>query len=106
MNEKNEQWIIANEKNKQWITMDEQKTRNGLSLKEVGKYKPIYFFDIFVCSHSYTTSWVNSLTSGSSFQNVILFSCGIDSKCDVYNMKLAQYNEYVVSAVGTDALVF
>ena len=84
-----EKWAMDYREWEKWA-MDyhgREKTSNGLSLKEVGKYKPIYFFGIFVCSHSYTASWVNWLTAGSSFQNVILFSCGIDSKCDIYIWK-------------------
>ena len=38
---------------------------------------------------------------GHFFQNVILFSDDVHNKC----MKLAQYNEYLISTVDTDGLV-
>ena len=39
------------------------------------------------------------------FKNVILFRNVVHHKCDIFYMKLAQYNECLVSIVDTDDLV-
>ena len=39
------------------------------------------------------------------FQNVILFSNVVHHKCNIFYMKLVQYNECLISIVDTDGLV-
>ena len=47
--------------------------------------------------------WVKQLDF--FFQNVILFSNIVPYNCDIFCLKLAQYNEYSVSTVDTGGLV-
>ena len=42
---------------------------------------------------------------GHFFQNVISFSDAVRLMCNIFYMKLVQYNECLVSIVGTDGLV-
>ena len=42
---------------------------------------------------------------GHFFKNVILFCDIVHHKCDIFYMKLVQYNECLVSIVDTDGLV-
>ena len=39
------------------------------------------------------------------FQNVILFSNVVHYKCNIFYMKLVQYNECLISIVDADGLV-
>ena len=42
---------------------------------------------------------------GQFFQNVILFSNLVHHKCNIFYMKLVQYNECLISIVDADGLV-
>ena len=48
---------------------------------------------------------VKTLKLSIFFQNEILFSHFVPYKCEYFCMKLAKYNEYLLSTVDTDALV-
>ena len=39
------------------------------------------------------------------FQNIILFSNDVHNKCNTFVLKLAQYNENLISTEDTDGLV-
>ena len=43
--------------------------------------------------------------TGYFFQNVISFSDAVHFMCNIFYMKLVQYNECLVSIVDTDGLV-
>ena len=55
--------------------------------------------------HSDNTVWLTLKWQGHFFQNVISFSDAVHLMCNILYMKLLQYNERLVSIVGTDGLV-
>ena len=52
------------------------------------------------CQEGLTFKWLGIL-----FQNVILFSDAVLLMCNIFYMKLVQYNECLVSIVDADDLV-
>ena len=55
---------------------------------------------IFMPMYQLTLKWL-----GHFFQNVISFSDAVHLMCNIFYMKLVQYNECLVSIVDTDGLV-